>query len=129
AYGGAGIFRDTVRLALASAEHSAAPPALGGQLDYSVILFQMVDHLLAQSRLTLQEIELFVVAHGPGSFTGIRVGVSAAQAWGEAFGRPVFGVSVLEAMAEDSRAETDWKIGRASCRGRGGVLVGAVGVG
>jgi tRNA threonylcarbamoyladenosine biosynthesis protein TsaB len=75
---------------------------------YSVTLFQMVDRLLSQAQLTLREIELYAVANGPGSFTGIRVGAAAAQAWARAFGRPVRGVSVLEAMVEEARPEADW---------------------
>jgi tRNA threonylcarbamoyl adenosine modification protein YeaZ len=77
---------------------------------YSVTLFQMVERLLSQVRITLPEVELYAVANGPGSFTGIRVGVAAAQAWGRAFGRPVRGVSVLEAMVEGARPETDWAV-------------------
>jgi tRNA threonylcarbamoyladenosine biosynthesis protein TsaB len=77
---------------------------------YSVTLFQMVDRLLSQAQLTLREIELYAVANGPGSFTGIRVGAAAAQAWARAFGRPVRGVSVLEAMVEEARPEADWAV-------------------
>ena len=77
---------------------------------YSVTLFQMVDRLLSQAQLTLREIELYAVANGPGSFTGIRVGAAAALAWARAFGRPVRGVSVLEAMVEQARPEADWAV-------------------
>jgi tRNA threonylcarbamoyladenosine biosynthesis protein TsaB len=45
-------------------------------------------------------VELFAAATGPGSFTGIRVGLAATQGWAKAFGRPVCGVSVLESMVE-----------------------------
>jgi tRNA threonylcarbamoyl adenosine modification protein YeaZ len=123
-YGGAGIFHDSERLAVALAERAMTSRTPGGQPDYSVVLFQMVDGLLAQTGFNLRGIELFVVANGPGSFTGIRVGVAAAQAWGEAFGRPVFGASVLEAMAEESRAETDWTLPIADAR-RGEFFVAA----
>ena len=58
----------------------------------------MVEQALAQAQLELREIELYAAANGPGSFTGIRVGLAAALAWGKAFDRPVRGVSVLEAM-------------------------------
>jgi tRNA threonylcarbamoyladenosine biosynthesis protein TsaB len=96
-HGGAAIYRDAKCLAAAANESSAS---------YSIILFQMVDHLLCQAQLSLHNIELFAVAHGPGSFTGIRIGVAAAQAWGTAFSRAVCGISVLEAMAEEAQPET-----------------------
>ena len=77
-----------------------------GTSNYSVALFEMADRLLATARVSLSHVELFAAATGPGSFTGIRVGLAAAQAWAKAFDRPVRGISVLEAMvaAADSRA-------------------------
>jgi len=96
-HGGAAIYRDTECLAVAANETSAS---------YSITLFHMVDGLLRQTHLSLREIELFAVAHGPGSFTGIRIGVAAAQAWGTAFSRSVRGISVFEAMVEEARPDT-----------------------
>lgn len=96
-HGGAAIYRDTECLAVAANETSAS---------YSITLFQIVEGLLRQTQLSLRDIELFAVAHGPGSFTGIRIGVAAAQAWGTAFSRSVRGISVLEAMVEEARPDT-----------------------
>lgn len=70
----------------------------GGSANYSVQLFEMTNRLLALEGLRLPDVELFAVATGPGSFTGIRVGLAAAQGWARALGRPVRGVSVFEAM-------------------------------
>jgi tRNA threonylcarbamoyladenosine biosynthesis protein TsaB len=97
--GGAGIFRDGQCLAFAENTERA---------NYSVLLFEMVEQLLAKTQLKLSAIDLFAVANGPGSFTGIRVGVAAAQGWATAFGRPVFGVSVLAAMAVQAQPATEW---------------------
>jgi tRNA threonylcarbamoyladenosine biosynthesis protein TsaB len=97
-HGGAAIYRDTKCLGVVAANGSSA--------SYSITLFQMVDTLLRPTQLSLRDIELFAVAHGPGSFTGIRIGVAAAQAWGTAFSRPVCGISVLEAMVEEARPDT-----------------------
>jgi tRNA threonylcarbamoyladenosine biosynthesis protein TsaB len=58
----------------------------------------------------LSEIDLFAVANGPGSFTGIRVGTAAVQACARAFGRPVRGVSVLEAMVEEASPDSEWAV-------------------
>jgi tRNA threonylcarbamoyl adenosine modification protein YeaZ len=88
--GGVGIFRDAECLTLV--------PNDGLAERYSVSLFQMVERALAQAHLVLADIDLYAVANGPGSFTGIRVGLAAARAWGKVFTRPVYGVSVMEAM-------------------------------
>ncbi len=97
--GGAGIFRD--EKCLGSVEND-------GRASYAVLLFQMVERLLAETRHSLSDVEIFAVANGPGSFTGIRVGVAAAQGWSKAFGRPVCGVSVLAAMAKQAQPATEW---------------------
>jgi len=68
----------------------------------------MVEQLLAMTGRKLQEIDLIAVANGPGSFTGIRVGVAAAQGWAKALGRPVRAVSVLTAMVRQALPETPW---------------------
>ena len=99
--GGAGIFRDADCLAM---EES------GGRTTYSVLIFEMVEKLLAETHLTLSQIELFAVSNGPGSFTGIRVGVAAAQGWATTFGRPVCGVSQLEALAVQAQPPTEWAV-------------------
>ena len=88
---------------LASAENE-------GRANYSVTLFRMTDRLLSKLNLKLPDIDLFAVATGPGSFTGIRVGVAAAQGWAQATGRPAYGVSVLEAMVEQIRPSADWVV-------------------
>jgi tRNA threonylcarbamoyl adenosine modification protein YeaZ len=115
--GGAGIFRDSQCLASAAAAEYVTPTErAAGSMNYSVVLFQMVDHLLAQPGLKLRDIELFAVANGPGSFTGIRVGLAAALAWTQAFGRLLCGVSVLEAMVEEEHPETEWALPIADAR-------------
>jgi len=90
--GGVGIFRDAECLTLV--------PNEGPANRYSITLFEMAQQALAQAHLQLREIDLYAAANGPGSFTGIRVGLAAARGWGKAFGRRVRGVSVLEAMVQ-----------------------------
>src|SRR5262249_46579437 len=58
-----------------------------------------VDGLLGRSNIGLSQLDLFGVAVGPGSFTGVRVGLAAVKAWAEVFRKPVAAVSVLEAIA------------------------------
>ena len=68
-------------------------------LTHSQTLMIMAQDLLAQCGHTPQEVQAVAVAEGPGSFTGIRIGVAAAKgfAWGSNI--PCYGVSTLEAMA------------------------------
>jgi tRNA threonylcarbamoyladenosine biosynthesis protein TsaB len=66
--------------------------------------FRQVEFLLAELALSLDQVELFAVANGPGSFTGLRVGIAAIKAWAEVYGKPVVGVSALEAIAAESHA-------------------------
>jgi tRNA threonylcarbamoyladenosine biosynthesis protein TsaB len=55
--------------------------------------------LLDRQGLRLTDVDVFAVAAGPGSFTGLRIGIAAIQGCGFAAGRPVIGVSALEALA------------------------------
>ncbi len=98
--GGVGIFQD--------AECLASAPNEGPANRYSISLFELAEQALAGAHLELHEIELFAVANGPGSFTGIRVGLAAARAWGKAFARPVRGVSVLETLVTKSNLTSTW---------------------
>ncbi len=72
-------------------------------LTHSVTLMPMVDGMLKQSGLTPAEMDLVAVAAGPGSFTGLRIGVSAAKGLAWALEKPCCGVSTLESMAENLR--------------------------
>jgi tRNA threonylcarbamoyladenosine biosynthesis protein TsaB len=71
-----------------------------GDEAYSSRIFRQWEFLLGELKLKLEEFDVFAVGNGPGSFTGLRVGLASAKAWGEAYGRPVAGVSVLEAVAK-----------------------------
>ena len=68
-------------------------------LTHSQTLLPMAQDLLKSCGYTPQQVEAVAVAAGPGSFTGIRIGVAAAKgfAWGKEL--PCYGVSTLEAMA------------------------------
>ena len=69
-------------------------------LTHSQTLMVMAEDLMKQCGKTVSDITAVAVAEGPGSFTGIRIGVAAAKgfAWGREL--PCYGVSTLEAMAE-----------------------------
>ena len=68
-------------------------------LTHSQTLMVMAEDLLKACNLSVKEVQAVAVAAGPGSFTGVRIGVAAAKgfAWGGEL--PCYGVSTLEAMA------------------------------
>ena len=68
-------------------------------LTHSQTLMSMAETMLCHSGKTPQQVDAVAVAAGPGSFTGVRIGVAAAKgfAWGREI--PCYGVSTLEAMA------------------------------
>ena len=72
---------------------------LNSGMTHSQTLLSMAESVLSQCGKTAQEVNAVAVANGPGSFTGVRIGVAAAKgfAWGGEI--PIYGVSTLEAMA------------------------------
>ena len=72
-------------------------------VQHSDRLFRSIDFLLRYVPFELPDIDLFVAARGPGSFTGLRVGLAAMEAFSAAHDKPGVGISTLEALA--------WKCG------------------
>jgi tRNA threonylcarbamoyladenosine biosynthesis protein TsaB len=68
-------------------------------LTHSATLMPMAEALLKNAGLTLEEMDVIAVAAGPGSFTGLRIGISAAKGLAWPGDKPCAGVSTLEAMA------------------------------
>lgn len=68
-------------------------------LTHSCTLMPLLDGMLQHAGMTVQQADLFAVSSGPGSFTGLRIGVSALKGLAWAEDKPCCGVSTLEAMA------------------------------
>ena len=68
-------------------------------LTHSRTLLPMAEDMLKNCDVQISDVDIFAVAHGPGSFTGIRIGVSTVKGLAWASGKPCTGVSTLEAMA------------------------------
>ena len=71
-------------------------------LTHSRTLLPMVDAMLKSADLTLEDIGAIAIAAGPGSFTGLRIGIAAVKGLAWAADKPCLGVSTLEAMAQNA---------------------------
>src|SRR5262245_8081266 len=67
--------------------------------DFSSWLLPAVHLALTQNNLSLADLEGYAVCSGPGSFTGLRVGLTTVKAWAEIYRKPIAAVSRLEALA------------------------------
>lgn len=70
-------------------------------LTHSRTLMPLVDGMLSPAGLRVQDMDLLAAANGPGSFTGLRIGVSALKGLAWALEKPCCGVSTLAAMARN----------------------------
>jgi tRNA threonylcarbamoyladenosine biosynthesis protein TsaB len=73
---------------------------------FAHVLFIGIEALLARHRIIIHDIDAFAAASGPGSFTGVRVGLTAVKGLAEATGRKVVAVSNLQALASFGVNET-----------------------
>lgn len=62
-------------------------------------LHPILCNLLKEAKLSLKDIDLFACCIGPGSFTGLRIGIAAMKGFAASLGKPVFGISTLDALA------------------------------
>jgi tRNA threonylcarbamoyladenosine biosynthesis protein TsaB len=66
---------------------------------HSNTLLKEIDALLSNTRISLTDIDIFAVASGPGSFTGLRIGIATVKALATTLQKPTVGVSTLAAIA------------------------------
>jgi len=95
-------------------------PLVGGT--FSAQLIPQISELLSRNGFTKNGIGGFAVSAGPGSFTGLRIGLAAVKALAEVLGRPIAAVSLLEACVVASPAQG--KVMSVLDAGRGDVYVG-----
>ncbi len=92
--------RGSIAILKDNATLNAVPHAVSEE--YSSWLLPAVDSALEFTGTTLRGVDLFAAASGPGSFTGVRIGLTTVKAWSEVLGKPIVGVSRLEAVAAQS---------------------------
>jgi tRNA threonylcarbamoyladenosine biosynthesis protein TsaB len=81
----------------------ASAPVEGGT--FSAQLVPQIAKLLARHGLRKEQVDLFAAASGPGSFTGLRVGLAAIKALAEVLKKPIVAVSLLQAVAASALSE------------------------
>lgn len=86
-------------VALVGKEGLIAEYTLNVEATYAERLMPAVDRVLQDARLTIREVEGLAVSIGPGSFTGLRIGLGTVKGLALATGKPVVGVPTLHALA------------------------------
>ncbi len=86
-------------VALAEAEQLIAQTELDVDVTHTEKLLPAVEEILKKTGWELENIEGFAVAIGPGSFTGLRVGLATMKGFALSHNRPLVGISSLEALA------------------------------
>ncbi len=89
----------TVAVALMQDDNILYDAVINNALNHSETLLPAIDDACRQLRLKIDDIDLFACTLGPGSFTGLRVGVSTLKGLLFASGKPAVGVSSLAALA------------------------------
>lgn len=69
-------------------------------LTHSQTLMPMVEEAINESKISVKDVDLFAVTNGPGSFTGVRIGISCVKGMADALSKKCVAVSTLEAIAE-----------------------------
>ena len=75
--------------------------------DYSSWVLPTAQEALAAAGLQMPQVELYAVASGPGSFTGVRIALTTVKAWSEAYGKGIAAVSRLEALASEATGRAE----------------------
>jgi tRNA threonylcarbamoyladenosine biosynthesis protein TsaB len=84
---------------LDESEGLIAESRLSIRTTFSERLMTEIDHMMKQAGISLENIDIFAVSIGPGSFTGLRIGLSTLKGFAFATGKPVVTVPSLEAFA------------------------------
>lgn len=72
---------------------------LSNQMTHSQTLMPMIDEMIKESGFELKDIDYFAVVTGPGSFTGLRIGVATVKALAHAMNKPIINVPAMEGLA------------------------------
>ncbi len=95
----------TASVAITENGKTLAENFINNGLTHSQTLMPLAEKTLAESGVSIKDIDLFAVTNGPGSFTGVRIGISSVKGMADALSKDCFAVSTLEAIAEPLKNE------------------------
>lgn len=91
----------TATVAVLSDEKLIGEFTVCNKLTHSQIIMPMLDTMLKTADVDLKDIDVFAVAVGPGSFTGLRIGMATVKTLAQTLNKPVVGVTSLNAVAQN----------------------------
>ncbi|MBR2289798.1 MAG: tRNA (adenosine(37)-N6)-threonylcarbamoyltransferase complex dimerization subunit type 1 TsaB [Clostridia bacterium] len=97
-------------VAILEDENLIVENSLNNGLTHSENLIPLVKEALSKANLTLKEIELIACCTGPGSFTGIRIGVASVKAIAEVNNLKIAEVTSLESLAKNIKSNSETKV-------------------
>ncbi|MBE7054045.1 MAG: tRNA (adenosine(37)-N6)-threonylcarbamoyltransferase complex dimerization subunit type 1 TsaB [Ruminococcaceae bacterium] len=86
-------------VALLSEERLIGEFTINNKKTHSQIIMPLIDDMISKSGLDIKDIDVFACGVGPGSFTGLRIGIATAKALAQAVNKKVVGVSSLSVLA------------------------------
>lgn len=86
-------------LALGNKHNVIAQKNEQSQMQHGVLLLPTIKALLEENQISINQISKIIIGIGPGSYTGIRIGVTAAKMWATSLGIPIYSVSSLALIA------------------------------
>ena len=95
----------TASVAITENGNVLAENFINNGLTHSQTLMPMVEKTIKESGVSVKDIDLFAITHGPGSFTGVRIGIALVKGMADALGKKCLAVSTLESLAEPLKNE------------------------
>ena len=92
-------------IALRSDGRTVVERTLHSSTGYGHLILPAIETLLNEATLTLDQVDCFAAASGPGAFTGVRVGLGTTKGLAEAMGKPAIGISNLRALASFGKTD------------------------
>ena len=72
---------------------------IDNEITHSEKLLPLIDNILNEANITIQDIDLLACTLGPGSFTGVRIGIATLKAIAKVINKEIFGITSLELLA------------------------------
>ncbi|HOM72947.1 MAG TPA: tRNA (adenosine(37)-N6)-threonylcarbamoyltransferase complex dimerization subunit type 1 TsaB [Armatimonadota bacterium] len=95
---------DIAGLALATEDKLISELSFRHKMDLLQRLMPNVDRLISDAGMKQSDLDALVVSLGPGSFTGLRIGMAAAKSIAHVLGKPIIGVPTMDVLAESAAA-------------------------